>query len=83
MDMSPAFISGYFEYFSHADLVFDRFHIVSMLNEARDKTRRDEQQDKKQAEPETLLLTYPVLGEAYKYKEDHQLYMSWGEQRHS
>ena len=89
MDMSPSFISGYFEYFSHADLVFDKFHIVKMLNEASDKTRKAEQEDrkllkghrftllhkrsnlsdKKYMEPETLLLTYPVLGEAYKYKE--------------
>jgi len=89
MDMSPSFISGYFEYFSHADLVFDKFHIVKMLNEALDKTRKAEQEDKKllkghrftllhkksnlsdkkHMELETLLLTYPVLGEAYKYKE--------------
>ena len=89
MDMSPSFISGYFEYFNHAGLVFDKFHIVKMLNEALDKTRKAEQKDnkllkghrftllrrrgslseKKHMELETLLLTYPVLGEAYKYKE--------------
>lgn len=89
MDMSPSFISGYFEYFSHTDLVFDKFHIVKMLNEAMDKTRKAEQEDKKllkghrfallhrrsnlsdkkQLELETLLLTYPVLRETYKYKE--------------
>lgn len=89
MDMSPSFISGYFEYFNHADLVFDKFHIVKMLNESLDKTRKAEQEDKKLLkghrftllhkrsnlsdkklmELETLLLTYPVLGEAYKYKE--------------
>lgn len=89
MDMSPAFISGYFEYFAHADLVFDKFHIVKMLNEALDNTRKAEQSEKKllkghrftllhrksnlsekkMMELETLLLTYPELGEAYKYKE--------------
>ena len=89
MDMSPAFITGYFEHFSHADLVFDKFHIVKMLNEALDDTRKAEQNekkllkghrftllkrksnlsDKKMMELETLLLTYPTLGEAYKYKE--------------
>lgn len=89
MDMSPAFISGYFEHFSHANLVFDKFHIVKMLNEALDDTRKAEQNekkllkghrftllkrksnlsDKKMMELETLLLTYPTLGEAYKYKE--------------
>lgn len=89
MDMSPSFISGYVEHFNHASLVFDKFHIIKMLNEALDKTRKAEQNDKKllkghrftflhkrsnlsskkQMELETLLLTYPVLGEAYKYKE--------------
>ncbi len=89
MDMSPSFIAGYFEYFSHADLVFDKFHIVKMLNEALDKTRKAESEDKKQLkghrftllhrksnlsekkmmELETLLLTYPQVGEAYKFKE--------------
>lgn len=89
MDMSPSFISGYFEYFNHADIVFDKFHIVKMLNEALDNTRKAEQlykkilkghrftllrkrsnlSDKKSLELETLLLTYPILGEAYKFKE--------------
>lgn len=89
MDMSPSFISGYFEHFNHADLVFDKFHIVKMLNEALDDTRKAEQSEKKllkghrftllkrksnlpekkMMELETLLLTYPALGEAYKYKE--------------
>ena len=89
MDMSPSFISGYFEFFGHADLVFDKFHIFKMLNEALDNTRKAEQTDKKLLkghrftllhkrsnlsdkkimELETLLLTYPTLGEAYKYKE--------------
>ena len=89
MDMSPSFISGYFEYLKHANLVFDKFHIVKMLNEAFEKTRKAEQKDKKllkghrftllhknsnlsdkkKMELEVLLLTYPTLGEAYKYKE--------------
>ena len=89
MDMSPSFISGYFEHFCHANLVFDKFHIVKMLNEALDNTRKAEQTDKKLLkghrytflhkkstlsekkliELETLLLTYPTIGEAYKYKE--------------
>ena len=89
MDMSPSFISGYFEFFGHADLVFDKFHIIKMLNEALDNTRKAGQTDKKLLkghrftllhkrsnlsekkimELETLLLTYPTLGEAYKYKE--------------
>ena len=89
MDMSSAFIAGYFEYFQKADVVFDKFHIAKMLNQALDDTRKGEQQEKsllkrhrytllhrrsnlsekKLMELETLLLTYPQLGEAYKFKE--------------
>lgn len=89
MDMSTAFIAGYFEYFPKADVVFDKFHLAKMLNQALDDTRKCEQQEKsllkkhrytllhrrsnlpekKLMELETLLLTYPQLGEAYKFKE--------------
>lgn len=89
MDMSKAFIAGYFEYFQNADVVFDKFHIAKMLNQALDDTRKGEQKEKSQLkkhrftllhrrsnlsekkllELETLLLTYPQLGEAYKFKE--------------
>lgn len=47
MDMSPSFISGYFEHFQHAALVFDKFHIVKMPNKAVDDTRKGEAKDKK------------------------------------
>lgn len=87
--MSPAFISGYFEHFNYAALVFDKFHIVKMLNQAMDETRKGETKDKtllkghhftllrrnknlpanKIQELETLLVTYPELGKAYKFKE--------------
>ena len=42
MDMSPAFISGAKEYFSEAKIVFDRFHIKQLLNEAVDEVRKSE-----------------------------------------
>jgi hypothetical protein len=32
IDLAGSFIAGYFEYFSHAGLVFDKFHIVKLLN---------------------------------------------------
>lgn len=38
MDLAGSFIAGYFEYFSHASLVFDKFHIVKLLNKALDDT---------------------------------------------
>ena len=42
MDMSKSFISGQKEYFSWAEVVFDKFHIKKALNEAVDKVRKQE-----------------------------------------
>lgn len=42
MDMSPAFISGVSKNYPQAAIVFDRFHITKMLNEAVDKVRKGE-----------------------------------------
>jgi transposase len=41
-DLSPAFISGVNEHFPNADLTFDKFHIVKIINEAVDEVRRSE-----------------------------------------
>jgi len=41
-DMSPAFISGVSEAFPEADITFDRFHIMRLMQEAVDKVRRQE-----------------------------------------
>jgi len=40
--MSPAFISGALKHFPEAKIVFDRFHIKKMLNEAVDEVRKEE-----------------------------------------
>ena len=45
-DMSPAFISGVETSFPGAHLTFDKFHIMKILNEAVDKVRRQEQQER-------------------------------------
>lgn len=42
MDLSPAFISGVAEYFPRAQITFDRFHVVKLLNEAMDQVRKSE-----------------------------------------
>ena len=47
MDLSGTFIAGYFKHFSHASLVFDKFHIVKLLNKALDDTRKAKKNDKK------------------------------------
>jgi len=42
MDMSPAFISGASEYFPTAKIVFDKFHVIQMMNDTIDDVRRKE-----------------------------------------
>jgi len=42
IDMSPAFISGIRKNFSNSAIVFDRFHITKLLNEAMDDVRKKE-----------------------------------------
>jgi transposase len=44
-DMSPAFIKGITEYLPNADITFDKFHVLKILNEAVDAVRRQEQKE--------------------------------------
>lgn len=41
-DMSPAFIKGVEENLINAEIVFDKFHVVKVINEAVDSVRREE-----------------------------------------
>ena len=41
-DMSPAFIKGVREALPSAEITFDKFHIIKIINEAVDKVRREE-----------------------------------------
>ena len=41
-DMSPAFIKGVTENLPNAEIVFDKFHIIKIINEAVDNVRRRE-----------------------------------------
>ena len=41
-DMSPAFIKGVREELPEADITFDKFHVLKIINEAVDKVRREE-----------------------------------------
>lgn len=45
MDLSPAFIAGATESFPSAQITFDRFHVVKLLNEAMDKVRKLERRE--------------------------------------
>jgi len=44
-DMSPAFIKGVEDNFPDAELTFDKFHIMKIINEAVDRVRRAEQKE--------------------------------------
>lgn len=45
IDMSPAFISGLKANFPKAAIVFDKFHLMKLVSEAIDQTRRQESKD--------------------------------------
>lgn len=45
-DMSPAFIKGINDQFQQAEITFDKFHIMKVLNEAVDQVRRQEQKER-------------------------------------
>lgn len=45
-DMSPAFINGVERNFPEAQLTFDKFHVLKIINEAVDEVRRQEQQNR-------------------------------------
>jgi transposase len=45
IDMSKAYISAVQEMVPHADLIFDRFHVQRLVQNALDETRRDEVRD--------------------------------------
>ncbi|KJD42207.1 ISL3 family transposase, partial [Paenibacillus terrae] len=44
-DMSPAFIRGIEEQFPAAEITFDKFHVMKMVNEAVDEVRKAEQKE--------------------------------------
>jgi transposase len=47
-DMSPAFISGIISNFPKAEITFDKFHVMKLMNEAVDQVRREEQSENAQ-----------------------------------
>lgn len=45
MDMYPSFKSGAREYFPKAKIVFDKFHVIKMMNDSVDRVRRTESKE--------------------------------------
>jgi transposase len=46
IDMSPAFIKGTAEHLPQAEITFDKFHTVKIVNDAVDEVRREEQKSR-------------------------------------
>lgn len=46
IDMSPAFIAGTAESLPNAQITFDKFHLIKLINEAVDEVRRSEQKSR-------------------------------------
>jgi transposase len=46
LDMSPAFQKGIEEEFPQAQMTFDQFHLMKLMNEAVDEVRREEQKER-------------------------------------
>lgn len=45
MDMLPAYLHGAVAHFPRAEITFDKFHVLRLLNEGVDQVRREEQRD--------------------------------------
>jgi transposase len=72
MDMSPAFIAGVMEQLPDSQIVFDKFHLVKLLNEALDEVRRLERKGNELLKNHryTILKKYENLSQKKKYELD-------------
>jgi transposase len=72
MDMSPAFISGVMDKLPHSQIVFDKFHLVKMLNETPDEVRRLERKGNELLKNHryTILRKYENFSLKKKYELD-------------
>ena len=72
MDMSPAFITGVLNKLPDSQIVFDKFHLIKMLNEALDAVRRLERKGNELLKNHryTILRRYENLSLKKKYELD-------------
>ena len=69
-DMSPAFIKGINKYLPKANITFDRFHIMKIINKAVDHVRRDEVE----SQPILINARYALLkNEGYLTKKQKEM----------
>jgi transposase len=68
MDMSPAFINGVINHLPESKIVFDKFHLIKLLNEALDEVRRLERKGNEllKCHRYTILRKYENLSRAKK-----------------
>lgn len=83
MDLSPVFIAGVKDAFPNAQITFDHFHVVKLLNEAMDAVRKAErkEQDALKGHKYTFLKNPNTLsnGQQQQLAELIRLYPSLGE----
>jgi transposase len=72
MDMSPAFINGIINHLPESKIVFDKFHLIKLLNEALDEVRRLERKGNEllKGHRYTILRKYENLSKAKKAELD-------------
>lgn len=72
MDMSPAFINGVINHLPESNIVFDKFHLIKLLNEALDEVRRLERKGNEllKGHRYTILRKYENLSTAKKEELD-------------
>lgn len=77
MDMSPAFISGAVTHFPQAQIVFDKFHLLQLVNIAIDKTRQQERKgnDFLKGHKYTVLRNFHSLSDSKKQELQQLLTM--------
>ena len=61
MDMWPAYIGSVIENCPEADIVFDHFHIIKILNQKLDEIRRDLFRDETQYNKPVIDARYKVV----------------------
>lgn len=71
-DMSVAFISGIEEQFPQAEITFDKFHVMMMVNEAVDDVRKAEQKEEPQLKRTKYLWLKNETNLKAKQKEELQ-----------
>jgi len=74
MDMSKSFIAAFKEYFPEIPIVFDRYHIMALMNSKIDDLRRQQQRVLAEEGKSTLKGSrYLLLRNYHSLTEDHQV----------